>query len=127
MHTTSRFGRPTESGWPVKSTLRYVYLAVFFYYHLFAYLFYLLPNISVCVHMQRNQFQNYADEGTRILDSTPEGPDGESALRKFLKVSTNEINMILYHHFGVLAGTYLDSTIMLYRRLLGKCVGLAYC
>ena len=72
--------------------------------------FYLLPNISVCVHMQRNQFQNYADEGTRILDSTPEGPDGESALRKFLKVSTNEINMILYHHIGVLAGTYLDST-----------------
>ena len=89
--------------------------------------FYLLPNIFVCVHMQRNQFQSYADEGTRILDSAPEGPNGESALRKFLKVSTNELNMILYHNLWVLAVTYLDSTIMLYRRLLGKCAGLPYC
>ena len=56
--------------------------------------FNLLPNTSVCVHMQRNQFINYADEGTRILDDTPEGEEGESALRKFLKVSTNEINNV---------------------------------
>ena len=44
--------------------------------------------------MQRNEFQNYADEGTRILDDTPGGEEGESALRKFLKVSTNEINNV---------------------------------
>ena len=37
---------------------------------------------------------NYADEGTRILDDTPGGEEGESALRKFIKVSTNEINNV---------------------------------
>ena len=73
---------------------------VFFLYHLFAYLLSCCLTLLFCVHMQRNEFQNYADEGTRILDDTPEG-EGESALRKFLKVSTNEINMSVCHHLGV--------------------------
>ena len=73
--------------------------------------------------MQRNQFMNYADEGTRILDDTPEGEEGESALRKFLKVSTNEINMFVCHHFGV----WIRNLFGLYRRLFGKCAGLLYC
>ena len=74
---------------------------VFFLYHLFAYLLSCCLTLLFCVHMQRNEFQNYADEGTRILDDTPEGEEGESALRKFLKVSSNEINMSVCHHLGV--------------------------
>ena len=55
--------------------------------------------MSVFVHVQRNEIKKYADEGTEILHSAPKGRKGDSAIRKFLKVSTNEINIFLCHHF----------------------------